>query len=208
MSTKKDRELIINFLRNHKNELKKAYETQSGELPNIQSSSLHNIGDNQAMRNQHSETKKKLQEKVRYDFMYNEKHNITISPNVPEDLKKLYIRLLFLSSEGSMNSYYKNLADRLVNINPNQRNQRNQILTEIRNQLQTRIDTKQKYRGNSHKKKFIQDTIKMINNLLPQRGGSKKGPKVKGKRVLKNGTVAGYVRQKDGSYKWRFLKRR
>ena len=30
--------------------------------------------------------------------------------------------------------------------------------------------------------------------------------KVKGKRVLKNGVLAGYVRQKDGTWKWRFLK--
>lgn len=29
--------------------------------------------------------------------------------------------------------------------------------------------------------------------------------KVKGVRTLKNGTRAGYVLQKDGSYKWRFL---
>ena len=29
--------------------------------------------------------------------------------------------------------------------------------------------------------------------------------RVKGKRVLKNGVVAGYVKQKDGSWKWRFL---
>lgn len=30
--------------------------------------------------------------------------------------------------------------------------------------------------------------------------------KVKGKRVLKNGVLAGYVRQNDGTWKWRFLK--
>ena len=30
--------------------------------------------------------------------------------------------------------------------------------------------------------------------------------RVKGKRVLKNGVVAGYVLQKDGTWKWRFLK--
>ena len=30
--------------------------------------------------------------------------------------------------------------------------------------------------------------------------------KVKGKRILKNGVTAGYVRQKDGSYRFRFLK--
>ena len=30
--------------------------------------------------------------------------------------------------------------------------------------------------------------------------------KIKGKRVLKNGVLAGYVRQKDGTWKWRFLK--
>ena len=29
--------------------------------------------------------------------------------------------------------------------------------------------------------------------------------RVKGKRVLKNGVTAGYVRQEDGSWKWRFL---
>lgn len=30
--------------------------------------------------------------------------------------------------------------------------------------------------------------------------------KVKGKRILKNGVTAGYVRQKDGSWRFRFLK--
>ena len=30
--------------------------------------------------------------------------------------------------------------------------------------------------------------------------------KVKGKRTLKNGAVAGYVLQSDGSYKWRIIK--
>ena len=29
--------------------------------------------------------------------------------------------------------------------------------------------------------------------------------KVKGKRTLKNGAVAGYVLQSDGSYKWRII---
>ena len=29
--------------------------------------------------------------------------------------------------------------------------------------------------------------------------------KVKGKRTLKNGATAGYVLQKDGSYKWRII---
>ena len=28
---------------------------------------------------------------------------------------------------------------------------------------------------------------------------------IKGKRILKNGTIAGYVKQKDGSWKWRFI---
>ena len=31
--------------------------------------------------------------------------------------------------------------------------------------------------------------------------------KIKGKRILKNGVTAGYVLQKDGTYKWKFLKR-
>ena len=30
---------------------------------------------------------------------------------------------------------------------------------------------------------------------------------VKNKRILKNGTLAGYVKQKDGSWKWTFLKK-
>ena len=34
------------------------------------------------------------------------------------------------------------------------------------------------------------------------------GSKVKGKRVLKNGRMAGYVRQKNGSYRWQFLKKK
>ena len=28
---------------------------------------------------------------------------------------------------------------------------------------------------------------------------------VKGKRVLKNGVTAGYVRQENGSWKWKFI---
>jgi hypothetical protein len=31
-------------------------------------------------------------------------------------------------------------------------------------------------------------------------------PQIKGKRVLKNGALAGYVKQRDGSWKWTFLK--
>ena len=59
-----------------------------------------------------------------------------------------------------------------------------------------------------------ENIIKPLSKLIKDNGGAskggskKKGSKVKGKRILKNGTVAGYVRQKDGSYKWRFLKRR
>ena len=33
----------------------------------------------------------------------------------------------------------------------------------------------------------------------------KSNMKVKGKRILKNGTLAGYVKQTDGSWKWRFI---
>ena len=41
-----------------------------------------------------------------------------------------------------------------------------------------------------------------------RRGGSKKSKmQVKGRRVLKNGAVAGYVKQRDGTWKWRFLPR-
>jgi len=29
--------------------------------------------------------------------------------------------------------------------------------------------------------------------------------KIRGKRILKNGTTAGYIKQKDGSWKWRFI---
>ena len=28
---------------------------------------------------------------------------------------------------------------------------------------------------------------------------------VKGKRILSNGVIAGYVKQSDGSWKWRFI---
>lgn len=209
MSTKRDRESILNYLNapKQRKKLRDAFNAQNRILSYIQTSSLPSINDDLAMRKEYSNGVKKLEEKVKYDLMSKNKHNITISQNVQEYLKNLYIRLLFLSSEGFANSYYKNLADRLVNIN---QNQTNQILEAIRNELQNRIDRKKKYRGNSHKKEYIKGTIRIIDNLLrpPQRGGSKKGPKVKGKRVLKNGTMAGYVRQKDGSYRWRFLKRR
>jgi len=30
--------------------------------------------------------------------------------------------------------------------------------------------------------------------------------KIKGKRILKNGVVAGYVLQKNGTWRWRFIK--
>jgi|688.fasta_scaffold307898_1 hypothetical protein len=30
---------------------------------------------------------------------------------------------------------------------------------------------------------------------------------IKNKRILKNGTIAGYVKQNDGSWKWRFVKK-
>ena len=205
MCSKRDINSIKKFLRSHKRDMNNAFNSQINSLPFIQTSPLHNISEHLAMETEHSNKVKNLEEKSKYDLMSENEHNITISQNVPIHLRNLYIRLLFLSSEGFANSYYKNLADRLVNIN---QNQTNQILEAIRNQLEARIDTKKKYRGNSHKKKFIQGTIRIINNLLQQRGGSKKGPKVKGKRVLKNGTMAGYVRQKDGSYRWRFLKRR
>ena len=33
------------------------------------------------------------------------------------------------------------------------------------------------------------------------------GSKVRGRRVLKNGAVAGYIKQKNGTWKWSFLKR-
>ena len=48
---------------------------------------------------------------------------------------------------------------------------------------------------------------KLWNKRNGKYSGGSKAQQVKGKRVLKNGTVAGYVRQRDGSYKWRFLKR-
>lgn len=46
------------------------------------------------------------------------------------------------------------------------------------------------------------EMVKELNNN--QYGGSQ----VRGRRVLKNGTVAGYVKQKNGTWKWSFLSKK
>ena len=49
---------------------------------------------------------------------------------------------------------------------------------------------------------------KLLLDTSVARGGSKKRKQqVKGRRVLRNGAVAGYVKQRDGTWKWRFLPR-
>ena len=68
---------------------------------------------------------------------------------------------------------------------------------------------------------LLNNTIAQLNREIHQNGGTRTrnnnakksskhsggGSKVKGRRVLKNGAHAGYVKQKDGTWKWSFLSR-
>lgn len=107
------------------------------------------------------------------------------------------------------NRFYKGLKNQL-DTNPNSAQQ-------VSNALQRRLNDK--YSGEKEgrrkaRKEFLEKTIKLLRqqqNQTPQpaqTAGSKKRrrmQRVKGKRVLKNGTLAGYVKQADGSWRWRFL---
>lgn len=119
-------------------------------------------------------------------------------------------RLYALSKRGFLNSFYKRQKKRLLDTNDPTSAQ--QVLNELKRRLN------EKYTGweegkRKARKEFLDETI---NLLIPQAqqaqqaqtAGSKKRrrrQKVKGKRVLKNGTLAGYVKQADGSWRWRFL---
>jgi hypothetical protein len=90
-------------------------------------------------------------------------------------------------------------------------NKRNKVLRNMTANQRTRYNA---LGTNENKRMIIEgvanlsmttnEAFEMLNKLsnLNLSGGAK----VRGRRVLKNGAHAGYVRQKDGSYKWRFLK--
>ena len=122
-------------------------------------------------------------------------------------------RLQVLSNYGWFNKFYKGQKKILEN-NP-------QSINRVLQELQARSQSYNNNLGNTGKegkrkarKKFLEETIELLRqqqNQIPQpvqTAGSKKRrrrQKVKGKRVLKNGTLAGYVKQADGSWRWRFL---
>ena len=116
-------------------------------------------------------------------------------------------------ADSPTDQFYTKLSQKVETINPNDKFlsiNLGHISSKLKKRLLKRRYSKNQLNNKSKKRKEqIDNIIEKINTLKLKKGGSnKKEPKVKGKRVLKNGTVAGYVRQRDGSYKWRFLKRK
>lgn len=99
------------------------------------------------------------------------------------------------------NRFYKGLKNQLDRIP----NSAPQVLNELQRRLNKKYSDEPEGKRKA-RKEFLEETIKLLQPA--QTAGSKKRrrrQKVKGKRVLKNGTLAGYVKQADGSWRWRFL---
>ena len=128
-----------------------------------------------------------------------------------------YYRLMALHENAgkimghSKNRVYKRSAEHLRN-----RGIDNGLIGTLENHLDSKY-SEQNVGPRAGKRNFLKNTIKKISNTgfsrngnttengMELKGGSKQ--KIKGRRVLKNGAHAGYVRQKDGSYKWSFIKK-
>lgn len=125
-----------------------------------------------------------------------------VTTNEKKKLDLIKNRLQVLSSKGWFNKFYKGQKKILEN-NP-------QSINTVLQELQLRLNEKYsrlQVGKRKARKEFLEETIKLLRQHT-QTAGSKKRrrrQKVKGKRVLKNGTLAGYVKQADGSWRWRFL---
>lgn len=128
-------------------------------------------------------------------------------------------------NRGERQGVVRNLYGHLERKNYRGRDGRHQLLVNTINQAEGEINRNSYRRGKNihHLVGVNNPTNKMISNagrVTNRRGysgmgqshqsigGSKKRKQqVKGRRVLKNGAVAGYVKQRDGTWKWRFLPR-
>ena len=85
-----------------------------------------------------------------------------------------------------------------------------QLNREIRQNRETR--TRNAYRLSGVNNPTNNNVRKSMNTKKSSKysgmGQYKGGSKVKGRRVLKNGAHAGYVKQKDGTWKWSFLSKK
>lgn len=171
---------------------------------------------NLGKKNNKSNYQKKLEEyntRLNVEIRKRKQRQPSYNSSTTNEKKKLDLiknRLQVLSSKGWFNKFYKGQKKILEN-NPQSINTVLQDLTTRRNRYNPNLGNTGKEGRQKARKEFLEETIKLLLNQKQQpihTAGSKKRrrrQKVKGKRVLKNGTLAGYVKQADGSWRWRFL---
>jgi len=98
-----------------------------------------------------------------------------------------------------MNGYYAELAHMIESSN-----NINETLNIIKSKLIDKLEHKYSNCTLSVKEEVKKEEIEEILSMVENQKG---GKQVRGRRVLKNGAVAGYVKQKNGKWKWSFLKR-
>jgi hypothetical protein len=106
-------------------------------------------------------------------------------------------KLRRLHNTGHKNHYY---AKRMNQLN---RGNREGVLNKL-----TRHRARKNYTSTSARSargELLNNTITQLRREMDQHTG---GSKVRGRRVLKNGAHAGYVKQKDGTWKWSFLSKK
>lgn len=116
-------------------------------------------------------------------------------------------KLRVLHNTGKGNIYYKKRMSEL------KRGNVEGVLNKLKKHKKRKNYTKTGSR--SARGELLNKTIGQLNREIKSgmhqshQGGSKSKQKeqVRGRRVLKNGVSAGYVKQKNGTWKWSFLKR-
>ena len=106
-------------------------------------------------------------------------------------------KLQVLHDTGHKNKYY---GKRMNELN---RGSGDGVLRKLRKHR-----AKKKYTSNGARNargELLNNTIRQLSEELGGEPKVRGGSKVRGRRVLKNGTVAGYVQQKNGTWKWSFL---
>ena len=157
----------------------------------------------------------------RFEYNYEKKKlnnfsKFSNSTNVPRK-SLIQNRLSTLHKTGKSNRYYLSLFNRYKNKKKNEferqkyKNINNkQLKNELENHLRKRYNNNE-YGKRLARKEYLLGTINILGSMIQndqKKGGKqKRKQKIKGKRVLKNGAVAGYVKQKNGTWRWSFLPR-
>jgi len=172
------------------------------------------------------EERRRLERRPLSDKLKNKVENDVVNSidNARKELEHLH-------QTGRANQFYKGLHKSILRTGNQTRNNMGTTINKVVKKLDGKLrENKYSMNNNStpqnvlNRKKRVEKTRnhlkKALKNINPHKktgvtshtrfkgmGGSKTTKQVKGRRVLKNGAVGGYVKQKDGSWRWSFLKR-